>query len=249
MSVLTGFLGSGKTTLLSPCAGSPGPADTAVIINEFGAIGLDHLLMEAAVQEVVELPNGCTCCAVRQDLADTLYRLLRSRARRRTAAVPSHCAGDQRPRRSRAHPLHALGRCVSRGVAAARPGRDDDRHDRRRRRRWIAFPRPPRRPPWPTCCCSPRPTWRRPPPTCWQRLAALNPIASDRGRAATRCGRGAVRRLAPTPLPRPRLAPTAVHAHGIRRSVGALAPSDDAGWISPWRWAGWRASAARICCA
>ena len=58
----------------------PGLSDTAVIVNEFGAVGLDHLLLEAADQEVVALPNGCVCCAVRQDLADTLYRLLRRRA-------------------------------------------------------------------------------------------------------------------------------------------------------------------------
>ena len=53
----------------------------AVVINEFGAVGLDHLLVEAADQEVLQLPNGCLCCAVRQDLADTLYGLLRRRAR------------------------------------------------------------------------------------------------------------------------------------------------------------------------
>ena len=80
ISVLTGFLGSGKTTLLSRVLASPGLADTAVIVNEFGAVGLDHLLLEAGDREVVTLPNGCVCCAVRQDLADTLYRLLRRRA-------------------------------------------------------------------------------------------------------------------------------------------------------------------------
>jgi G3E family GTPase len=80
ISVLTGFLGSGKTTLLSRVLASPGLADTAVIVNEFGAVGLDHLLLEVADQEIVALPNGCVCCAVRQDLADTLYRLLRRRA-------------------------------------------------------------------------------------------------------------------------------------------------------------------------
>src|SRR5580658_5985683 len=81
ISVLTGFLGSGKTTFLGRALTSPGMADTAVVINEFGAVGLDHLLIEAADQEVLELPNGCVCCAVRQDLADTLYGLLRRRAR------------------------------------------------------------------------------------------------------------------------------------------------------------------------
>jgi G3E family GTPase len=80
ISVLTGFLGSGKTTFLGRALASPGMADTAVVINEFGAVGLDHLLIEAADQEVLALPNGCVCCAVRQDLADTLYGLLRRRA-------------------------------------------------------------------------------------------------------------------------------------------------------------------------
>jgi len=80
ISVLTGFLGSGKTTLLRRVLASPGFADTAVIVNEFGSVGLDHLLLEAVEQDVVLLPNGCVCCAVRQDLADTLYRLLRRRA-------------------------------------------------------------------------------------------------------------------------------------------------------------------------
>ncbi|MGE0418323.1 MAG: GTP-binding protein [Acetobacteraceae bacterium] len=80
ISVLTGFLGSGKTTLLSRVLAAPDLSDTAVIVNEFGAVGLDHLLLEAADQEIVTLPNGCVCCAVRQDLADTLYGLLRRRA-------------------------------------------------------------------------------------------------------------------------------------------------------------------------
>ncbi len=79
LSVLTGFLGSGKTTLLSRVLAQPDLADTAVVISEFGAVALDHLLLEATADDVVELPNGCTCCAVRQGLADAFYRLLRSR--------------------------------------------------------------------------------------------------------------------------------------------------------------------------
>ena len=79
LSVLTGFLGSGKTTLLSRVLAVPDLRDTAVLISEFGAIALDHHLLEAAVDDVVELPNGCTCCAVRQGLANSFYRLLRSR--------------------------------------------------------------------------------------------------------------------------------------------------------------------------
>jgi G3E family GTPase len=79
LSVLTGFLGSGKTTLLSRVLAQPDLRDTAVVISEFGAVALDHLLLEATADDVVELPNGCTCCAVRQGLADAFYRLLRSR--------------------------------------------------------------------------------------------------------------------------------------------------------------------------
>lgn len=79
LSVLTGFLGSGKTRLLSRVLAVRDLRDTAVVISEFGAVALDHLLLEAAADDVVELPNGCTCCAVRQGLADAFYRLLRSR--------------------------------------------------------------------------------------------------------------------------------------------------------------------------
>jgi G3E family GTPase len=79
LSVLTGFLGSGKTTLLSRVLSLTDLRDTAVVISEFGAVALDHLLLEASADDVVELPNGCTCCAVRQGLADAFYRLLRSR--------------------------------------------------------------------------------------------------------------------------------------------------------------------------
>jgi len=79
LTVLTGFLGSGKTTLLSRVLALPDLRDTAVVISEFGAVALDHLLLEATADDVVELPNGCTCCAVRQGLADAFYRLLRSR--------------------------------------------------------------------------------------------------------------------------------------------------------------------------
>ncbi len=85
LSVLTGFLGSGKTTLLSRLLALPDLRDTAVVVSEFGAVSLDHLLLEATADDVVELPNGCTCCAVRQGLADAFYRLLRSR---QTAAKP-----------------------------------------------------------------------------------------------------------------------------------------------------------------
>jgi G3E family GTPase len=85
LSVITGFLGSGKTTLLKALLARPGMADTAVVINEFGEVGLDHALLESADETVVELASGCVCCTIRGDLADTLVDLL---ARRRRGAIP-----------------------------------------------------------------------------------------------------------------------------------------------------------------
>ena len=78
--VLTGFLGSGKTTLLGRLLKSPGFSRTAVIINEFGEIGLDHDLIETSDESFVALQTGCLCCAVRDDLVLTLEDLLRRRA-------------------------------------------------------------------------------------------------------------------------------------------------------------------------
>ena len=78
--VLTGFLGSGKTTLLNRLLRVEGLRDTAVVVNELGAIGIDHLLVESADDSVVELAGGCLCCAVRGDLALTLGDLFARRA-------------------------------------------------------------------------------------------------------------------------------------------------------------------------
>jgi G3E family GTPase len=73
--VLTGFLGSGKTTLLKALLAHPGMADTAVVVNELGEVGLDHLLVREVTDEVVLLASGCICCSVRDDLASTLRAL------------------------------------------------------------------------------------------------------------------------------------------------------------------------------
>ena len=75
-TVLTGFLGSGKTTLLRRVLASPDFADTAVVINEVGEISIDHYLVDFVEGNVVELPGGCLCCAVREDLAKTLRDLI-----------------------------------------------------------------------------------------------------------------------------------------------------------------------------
>ncbi|MDQ0997005.1 G3E family GTPase [Phyllobacterium ifriqiyense] len=76
VSVLTGFLGSGKTTLLNRLLKDPALTDTAVIINEFGDVGIDHLLVEKASEGIIELSDGCLCCTVRGELVDTLADLI-----------------------------------------------------------------------------------------------------------------------------------------------------------------------------
>jgi G3E family GTPase len=79
VSVLTGFLGSGKTTMLAHLLRQREFSRTAVIVNEFGEIGLDHELIEASDDSLIALTTGCLCCKVRTDLAQTLQDLLRRR--------------------------------------------------------------------------------------------------------------------------------------------------------------------------
>lgn len=81
VSLITGFLGSGKTTLLNRLLRHPDMADSAVVINEFGEIGLDHLLVEALDGEVAVMASGCVCCTMRSDLEATLRGLLVRRDR------------------------------------------------------------------------------------------------------------------------------------------------------------------------
>jgi G3E family GTPase len=86
VTVITGFLGSGKTTLLNHLLSSPDMADTAVVINEFGEISLDHLLVETSIENTMVLQSGCICCSIRGDLVDTLTDLL---AKREQKLVPA----------------------------------------------------------------------------------------------------------------------------------------------------------------
>jgi len=65
VSIVTGFLGAGKSTLLNRLLRDPEMRDTAVIINEFGEVGIDHLLVESSGDAMIELSNGCLCCTVR----------------------------------------------------------------------------------------------------------------------------------------------------------------------------------------
>ena len=76
VSILTGFLGAGKTTLLNRLLKDPALNDAAVIINEFGDVGIDHLLVEQSSDGIIELSDGCLCCTVRGELADTLSDLI-----------------------------------------------------------------------------------------------------------------------------------------------------------------------------
>ncbi len=75
VSIVTGFLGSGKTTLIGRILRDPGFARTAVIVNEFGEIGLDHSLIARSDETLLALTTGCLCCAVRSDLVETLLEL------------------------------------------------------------------------------------------------------------------------------------------------------------------------------
>lgn len=80
VTLLTGFLGSGKTTLLNHLIRDPGMGRVAVIINEFGDIGLDHDLVEEVTEEMVLLQSGCLCCTIRGDLVTAMLALLRRKA-------------------------------------------------------------------------------------------------------------------------------------------------------------------------
>jgi G3E family GTPase len=85
LAIVTGFLGSGKSTLINALLRAPGMRDSVVIVNEFGAIGIDHLLVQAPAENMVLLGNGCLCCALQGDLIETLTDLER---RRRSGAIP-----------------------------------------------------------------------------------------------------------------------------------------------------------------
>ena len=81
VSVLTGFLGSGKSTLLNAWLARPELSDAAVIVNEFGEIGIDHSLIASSNDNTIELSTGCLCCTVRGDLVETLRYLTEKRSR------------------------------------------------------------------------------------------------------------------------------------------------------------------------
>jgi G3E family GTPase len=75
VSVISGFLGSGKTTLLNRLVQHPDMSDAAVIVNEFGDVGIDHALVDSALENTVVMDSGCLCCTMRGDFVDTVSEL------------------------------------------------------------------------------------------------------------------------------------------------------------------------------
>ncbi len=114
LTVLTGFLGAGKTTLLNRLVKDPALAESAVLINEFGEIGLDHLLVEKIDDNLVLLQSGCLCCTMRGDLVGALEKLLRDldngRAKFRRVIIETTGLADPAPvlQTAMAHPYLAL---------------------------------------------------------------------------------------------------------------------------------------------
>ena len=86
VNLITGFLGSGKTSLLQRLLADPALADTAVLINEFGEVGLDHHLLERIDERMVLLQSGCLCCTIRGELSDSIRDL---HSRRERGTIPS----------------------------------------------------------------------------------------------------------------------------------------------------------------
>ncbi len=97
VSLITGFLGAGKTTLLNRLLQQGELSDTALIINEFGDVGIDHLLVETADEGIVELSDGCLCCTIRGDLVDTLSRLIHRQTRPARIIIESTGLADPAP--------------------------------------------------------------------------------------------------------------------------------------------------------
>jgi G3E family GTPase len=97
VTVLTGFLGAGKTTLLNRILTANHGRRVAVIVNEFGEVGIDHHLLISSDQEVVEMSNGCICCTVRGDLLRSLFGLLEHREKFDTLMIETTGLADPAP--------------------------------------------------------------------------------------------------------------------------------------------------------
>ena len=165
VTVITGFLGAGKTTLLKRFLATPEGQGTAVVVNEFGAAGIDDALVRSSADETVLLGNGCLCCITRTDLQQALRRMVIERERGelpdfsrivietsgladpspilQTFAtdralgerVPCRGRGDGGRCRDRRRHAVLVGGSAQAGDPGRPAGRHQDRHRRRRRRR------------------------------------------------------------------------------------------------------------------
>src|SRR5918992_364372 len=97
VTILTGFLGAGKTTLLNRVLTAEHGRRVAVIVNEFGEVGIDHHLLISSEQEIVEMSNGCICCTVRGDLLRSLFQLLEHRSKFDTLMIETTGLADPAP--------------------------------------------------------------------------------------------------------------------------------------------------------
>ena len=97
VTVLTGFLGAGKTTLLNRILTAEHGRRVAVIVNEFGEVGIDHHLLISSDQEIVEMSNGCICCTVRGDLMRSLFQLLEHKSKFDTLMIETTGLADPAP--------------------------------------------------------------------------------------------------------------------------------------------------------
>jgi G3E family GTPase len=95
--ILTGFLGSGKTTLLNRILTAEHGRRVAVIVNEFGAVGIDHHLLLSSNQEVVQMNNGCVCCTVRGDLVRSFFQLMEHRDKFDTVVIETTGLAEPAP--------------------------------------------------------------------------------------------------------------------------------------------------------
>ena len=109
VNLLTGFLGSGKTTLLRRLLADPALSGTAVLINEFGEVGLDHHLVERIDETVVLLRSGCVCCTIRGELATRHSRPAFPAGTREAAGVRATGRREHRAGRSVPDPLNPQG--------------------------------------------------------------------------------------------------------------------------------------------
>ena len=245
VTVLTGFLGAGKTTLLNHLLRQPALARTAVLVNEFGEIGLDHLLVEKLDENTVLLNAGCLCCTVRGDLTRVLREML-PRARRDEMQPDRH--RNHRPGRPGADPGHVDDRPGRRRRLPAGRHRHRGRRGQRRGASRHAGRRRCGRSRSPTASCSARLTWpiRR---RCASGCGAEPRRSGARG--ASWRGRSGLRSCTPACSTRPQKSPTCAawlnvaafddHAHDhatILTATTRASPRSASRFEDPLHWQG-----------